>query len=502
MTRQHAFHPTPSDLVSRKFTAAVEHANRTWHLSVGGDPRPARSRTTYNVTTPITDEVVAQVPNGNADDVADAIGMAAVAANDWASRSARERGALVAKLADIVAENADEIAQLDCLNIGACISQMSRDVQASVDQLRMYGGLAMEQKGETIPASTNLHYTVRQPFGVVARITPFNHPAMFAATKIAAPLVAGNAVVLKPADIAPLSALRLGELFADALPAGVLSVVVGQGPQVPRALVRSPTVRRIGFIGSQATGRSIQTDAADTGVKYVSLELGGKNAMIVFPDADPGEAAAGAVRGMNFTWSGQSCGSNSRLLVHRDVADEVTSRVAELIDGLRIGMPFDPSSEVGTMASTAQYEKALSYIEVAQHEGAKVLSGGGRPDRFSVGRYVSPTLLGDVTPSMRVASEEVFGPVLSLLTFEDEADAVRIANGVEYGLTASVWTNDIRRAHRVAHALQAGYVWINGSAQHFLGTPFGGVKASGIGREESLDELLSYTESKAVHVLL
>jgi acyl-CoA reductase-like NAD-dependent aldehyde dehydrogenase len=379
---------------------------------------------------------------------------------------------------------------------------MGHDVQAAVDQLRMYAGLALEQKGSTIPASRNLHFTLREPVGVVARIIPFNHPAMFAATKIGAPLMAGNTVILKPADIAPLSALRIGELFADILPAGVLNVVVGSGPSVPQAIVRHPAVRRIGFIGSEATGRAIQKDAADSGVKYVSLELGGKNALIAFPDADVDEVARGAVAGMNFTWSGQSCGSTSRLLVHESIADDVVALVAKAMNAMRIGSPLAASTQVGTMASQAQYDKTMSYIKIAKDEGATVLAGGGHPEGLEEGLYVRPTLLGGVTPEMRIANEEVFGPVLSVLTFTDEDDAIRIANGVKYGLTASIWTNDIRRAHRVSRRVQAGYVWINGASQHFLGTPFGGVKASGVGREESLEELLSYTELKTVHVFL
>ena len=475
---------------------------RSWQMSIGGRLRPALSGAVYPVTSPVNGATIAHVPDGNADDVEAAVRAADQAAPAWAARTARERGDLVAELARVIEANLEELATLDCVDIGACISHLRNDVQSAADQLRMYAGLAMEQKGQTIPASNNLHYSVREPFGVIARIVPFNHPAMFAATKIGAPLVAGNTVILKPPEIAPLSALRLGELFADVLPDGVLSVVVGNGPEVPRAIVRHPAVRRIGFIGSEATGRSIQTDAASVGVKSVSLELGGKNALIAFADADVEEVSRGAVAGMNFTWSGQSCGSTSRLLVQESIAEEVTARVADILSTLRIGSPLDPNTQVGTMASQGQYDKALRYIELAKDEGAKVLAGGGHPDGLGNGLYVAPTLLGDVTPDMRIANEEVFGPVLSVLTFRDEDEAVRIANGVRYGLTAGVWTNDIRRAHRVAGRVQAGYVWVNGAGRHFLGTPFGGVKASGIGREECLEELLSYSDSKVVHVFL
>jgi acyl-CoA reductase-like NAD-dependent aldehyde dehydrogenase len=480
----------------------TELRSRDWRLLIGGELTPAADGAQYDDISPINKQLIARVPDAGPTDVDAAAAAAEAALPAWAELPPRERATMLFEMADALERNGAELAMLDSIDIGACLSTMGGDVQASIDQLRMYAGLALEQKGTTIPASRNLHFTLREPVGVVSRIIPFNHPAMFAATKIGAPLMAGNTVILKPADIAPLSALRIGELFGDILPAGVLNVVVGSGPAVPQAIVRHPAVRRIGFIGSEATGRAIQRDAADSGVKYVSLELGGKNALIAFPDADIEEVARGAVAGMNFTWSGQSCGSTSRLLVHESIADRVVALVASQMSAMRIGSPLAADTQVGTMASQAQYDKALRYIELAQAEGAAVLAGGGHPAGLDDGYYVQPTLLGGVTPEMTIANEEVFGPVLSVLTFTDEDDAVRIANGVKYGLTASIWTNDIRRAHRVSRRVQAGYVWINGSSQHFLGTPFGGVKASGVGREESLEELLSYTELKTVHVFL
>jgi 2-formylbenzoate dehydrogenase len=381
---------------------------------------------------------------------------------------------------------------------------MRGDVDAGLELMEMFADMALDLGGRTIPVSDNLHYTVQQPYGVVARIVAFNHPFFFAVAKVAAPLVAGNAVVLKAPDQTPLSALRMAELAAGVLPADLLVAVTGHGNVTGRALVRHPLVRRIGFIGSPPTGRAIQRDAAEVGVKNVSLELGGKNAQIVLPDADLDAAAAGAVQGMNFTWTaGQSCGSTSRLLLHESIADKVTAQVANLVGAIRVGHPLDERTQMGPLIDRAQYDKTLAAIESGTRSGARVLTGGGRPDTVGAqGWYVAPTVLDGVDPRSALAQNEVFGPVLSVLTFTDEDDAVRIANDVDYGLTASIWTNDVTCAHRMASAVEAGYVLVNSPSRHFWGLPFGGVKSSGVGREESSEELLSYTETKTTTVVL
>jgi acyl-CoA reductase-like NAD-dependent aldehyde dehydrogenase len=476
---------------------------RDWRLLVGGELRTAEDGRTFAEIDPFTTEVLANVPDATGADVDAAVEAADLALRTWRKLPVLQRAEYVYEFARVVEENGEELAFLDMVCTGSPISNARFDVKIAVEQIRMYANFALEMKGQTIPASTGLHYSIRQPVGIVAKIFPYNHPLMFSC-RFAAPLVAGCTVVVKPPETAPLSALRLGELVKDVFPPGVVNVVVGDGPDVPDRLVRHPKVRRIGFIGSEPTGRAIQKAAAESGVKHVTLELGGKNAMVVFEDADLDKAAVGAVNGMNFTWSGQSCGSNSRLLVQRTVADELTAKVTELVRARRIGDPMEEDSQQGTMINKAQYEKSLRYIGIAEDEGASIVLGGGRPEgpEFERGYFVAATVLTDVAPDMRIAQEEVFGPVLSIIPFDTEDEAITIANGVEYGLTASVWTRDIERALRVVDEFEAGYVWVNHSATHFPGTPYGGVKGSGVGgKEECLEELLSYTEEKVVNVV-
>ena len=303
------------------------------------------------------------------------------------------------------------------------------------------------------------------------------------------------------AEATPLSALLFADLIAEIFPAGVVNIVVGNGPGAPDAIVRHPKVRRIGFTGSEAVGRLIQRTAAEVAVKHVTLELGGKNALIAFPDADPIEVAAASIQGMNFTWSGQSCGSTSRLLIHESIADAVLAEVARLLKKREFISPLDPAAVQGTMVSRRQFDRAIGYIAGAIDLGAQVVTGGKRPD-VDRGLFIEPTFLDGVLPAWPIANEEVFGPVVCVIRWTDEAEAVKIANSVEFGLTGSVFTNDIRTAHRVARALETGFVWINGAGPHFQGVPYGGWKNSGVGREESLEELISYTQSKSINVML
>ena len=452
---------------------------------------------------PATLEPTGRVPAATARDIDRAVRSAAKAQIAWAARSVWERAAALRALATAIRARGPEILALEARDTGNTIGKLQADVQIAAGYLEYFAGLASELKGETIPATASgLHLTLREPFGVVARIVPFNHPFMFAAAHLAAPLMAGNAVVVKTPETSPLTGSILAELCHATLPPGLVNIVHGFGMPAGDALIRHPLVRRIGFTGSVATGLAIQRAAAESGVKHVTLELGGKNPFIVFPDADLDRVVEMAVAGMNFSWAGQSCGSTSRLLLHESVHDLVVERVAARMKSLRLGSPLDAASEMGPVNSARHRERIMALIDSARREGARLVTGGGRPvgEGFAKGYWIEPTLFADVTPAMRIAREEAFGPVVCAQRFTSEEEAIAIANGTDFGLTAAVWTRDLPRALRMVRAVQAGTVWINTAGQHFVGTPFGGWKDSGLGGEECLDELLSYSQVKAVHV--
>jgi betaine-aldehyde dehydrogenase len=465
-----------------------------WHRPQGG------YLDTFN---PATGESLGPAAEANSADVDAAVRAAQQGFAVWRGMKPLERAGLLKKVAQVLRENAFELAMLDAANCGNPICEMQRDALIAAAQIDYYAGLATEVKGETLPMGDGiLNYTLREPYGVCARIVAYNHPIMFTAAKMAPPLIAGNAVVMKPPYQAPLSSYRMMELIDGILPPGVLNILSG-GVECGQALVNHPDVPRLALIGSVPTGRAIARAGAER-LKHVTLELGGKNACIIYPDADMDKAIPAAVNGMNFTWCGQSCGSTSRLFVHESIHDKVVEGMLKAIRHYQPGIPTDMATTMGCIVSQQQHEKIMAYIALGKAEGATLAYGGERPSdpALAKGWFVQPTVFTNVTQNMRLANEEVFGPVLSVIKWRDEAQMIEQVNAVEYGLTASIWTQNLATAHRTAAQVQAGFVWVNHVGSHFIGASFGGYKQSGIGREEGFDELLTYTQHKNVHVVL
>jgi len=456
------------------------------------------------VKNPADGSSLGDVEEATAEDIDRAVDAARKAQPAWRAMAPTQRAAAVRQMAQKVRDHAEELALLDALDCGNPRSAMVGDMQIGAQLMDYFAGLATELKGETIPtAEGQLNYVLREPLGVVARIVPFNHPGMFVCAKIAAPLIAGNSVIIKPSEHTPLSALKLAELFHGLLPAGVLNIVNGQ-VEAGVSLSEHEQVDNISLVGSIQTGKAVCRAAANT-LKSTLMELGGKNAMLVFPDANLKKAAASAVHGMNFGWTaGQSCGSTSRLFLHESIYNEVLEQIVEQVDTIRMGLPEKIETEMGCLSSKAQFDKVMDYIRMGQSEGARLVAGGIRPDdpALAKGYFVRPTVFADVSTNMRIAREEIFGPVLSVIPWSDEQSVLAMANELEYGLTASVWTKDLARAHITATKLEVGYVWINGSSAHIPGAPFGGSKQSGLGREECLEELHAFTQTKNVNVTL
>jgi aldehyde dehydrogenase (NAD+)/betaine-aldehyde dehydrogenase len=474
-------------------------------MLIGGELVESASGIWDESVNPSDESIIGRVPAGTKADVDRAVAAARAAWRAWADKSPKERGEIMRAFGEKIRERSAEILKIEVADTGNTITPMRGDVGHAVDSLNYYAGIAHELKGETIPATPNhMHLTVREPFGVVARIVPFNHPLMFAVARTAAALASGNAVIVKPPETSPLSAMVLAEIARDALPAGIFNILTGSGATVGDAIVRHPQIKRIAFIGSVGTGLAIQRAAAEVCVKHVTLELGGKNPMIVFPDNDPDEIAQAAVKGMNFTWQGQSCGSTSRLMIHDDIYDAVLERVTRIVAQLRVGDPMREDSDMGPLNSIGQYRKVMGYIDSGRKEGARLITGGNRPDgqMFEKGYWVRPTVFADVDPKMRIWREEIFGPVLAVSRWKSLDEAIALANGVEYGLTAAIWTRDIKNALNTARRINAGHIWINGVGPHYLGVPYGGMKNSGVGREEGIEEMLSYTETKVLNIIL
>ncbi|MDC1240952.1 aldehyde dehydrogenase family protein [Litorivicinus sp.] len=470
-------------------------------MLINGELVESVSGQRFDSLNPATEEIIGSAPLANVDDVDIAFKAAERAQAEWSETDMGHRIKVMTAFAEALEARTDEIAELEVRDTGNTIKPMRQDVVTAADRIRLYAGLGYELKGETIPATASgLHITMREPYGVVGRIIPFNHPIGFAASRLAPALIAGNAILIKPPEQSPLSACILAEICKDHFPPGLVNILTGEGA-TGDAIVRHPGIKRIAFIGSVPTGMKIQHSASEVAVKNISLELGGKNPLIACPDADVDQVATAAIRGMNFAWQGQSCGSTSRILLHESLHDAVVEKMVAKLESMSIGNPLDPAIDMGPMNSRKQYDRVMSLIETAKFEGAECLVGGGRPQgkAYEKGYWIQPTLFRGVNTDMTIAKTEVFGPVVSIFKWTHIEDAIRIANDVEYGLTAAIYTQDFEAAMYLSKKVNVGYVWINGTNTHFRNVPYGGFKNSGIGREEGLDELLSYTELKAIN---
>ncbi len=491
-------------LITREFSQAGPIQPRLpdhRSLYYGGAWHEPSAGATAPVISPGNGAPLGEVAEASATDIDRAVAAARDGFREWRAVKPAERAKILCRMAQIVRDNALELAAIDAADCGNPVKAMLGDADIASAQIDFFAGLVTEMKGASVPMGPGVvNFSVREPLGVVAKILPFNHPFMFCAAKSAAALAAGNSVVIKPPEQAPLSSLRFAELVDGLMPPGTFNVVPG-GRDAGAALASHPRVAMVSLIGSVPTGRAVMRAAAET-IKPVFMELGGKNALIAFDDADPAEVAAAMVAGMNFAWCGQSCGSTSRAFIHEAIYEEVVARLPQACSAFRPGNPLDPETTMGALASKSQYERVLDFIASANAEGGRLVCGGSMPsDRgLSEGFFIEPTIFADVTPTMRIAHEEIFGPVLAVAPWRDEAAMIEAVNAVDYGLTCSIWTDDLHRAHRTASAVEAGYVWVNEVSKHFLGAPFGGVKQSGFAREECLGELLFYTQEKNIHI--
>ncbi|HUL71416.1 MAG TPA: aldehyde dehydrogenase family protein [Gemmatimonadales bacterium] len=471
-------------------------------LFIGNEFSPAHSGAKLSVINPATEEVLAPVASAGAEDIDRAVRSARTCfeSDTWRKLSARKRGALLQKAADLMEARLNELAELETRQNGKPLFESKIDVVASVDTLRYYAGWADKIAGETLPVEGPFFaYTRPEPVGVVGAIVPWNFPLNLATWKVAPAVAVGCTVVLKPAPETPFTALALGEIFREAgFPPGVLNVVPGDGPTAGGGLVRHPEVDKIAFTGSTVVGQQVMREAAGT-LKRITLELGGKSPNLIFADADLAAAVKGAHNGI-FYGKGEVCAAGSRLLVERSVKDQVVQQLVERARKLTPGDPFAKETRLGAIASQKQQKRVLGYIEKGRSEGARLLVGGKPAQVNGRGFFVEATVFDDVTPEMTIAQEEIFGPVLAVLPFETTEEAIRIANQSLYGLAAGLWTRDVAKAHRVAHAIRAGTVWINSYNVYDPVAPFGGYKQSGFGRDLGRHALENYTETKTVWV--
>jgi aldehyde dehydrogenase (NAD+) len=471
-------------------------------LFIGGEFVDSLDGRTFQVFNPHDGSKLADVAEARPADVDRAVGVARAAFPPWRAMEASERGRLLLKLADAIEAHADGLARLETMDTGHPIRDSSRlDVPRTAATFRYFGGMADKLQGTVVPVEPGfLNYVLRRPVGVVGQIVPWNFPLMFTSWKMGPALAAGNTVVFKPAELTPLSSLRLAELMVEiGFPPGVVNMVPGFGEVAGAHLAAHPAVQKIAFTGSTEVGRRI-VGASAGNLKRVQLELGGKGANVVFDDADLTAAVNGSAFAI-FHNQGQACIAGSRLLLHEPIADEFVDRFVALARSIRIGDPLDPQTEMGPLTSPEHRDRVMGYVKIALDEGGEVLTGGKAPDdpALQAGCYVEPTVVRAGLED-RVCREEVFGPFVTVTTFRDEAEALRIANATDYGLGGGLWTRDLQRAHRVAQAMESGMVWINSYKRVNPGSPFGGIRNSGYGREMGFEAMQEYTESRSVWV--
>lgn len=479
---------------------------RHYRMLVGGEWIEASSGETFETVDPYTGRTWATIPEATEHDVDQAVKAAQRALEGpWGQMTGMERARLIRRLAEEIAAHAEELAVTETIDNGKVIREMLGQLKNLPEWYYYFAGAADKIQGETIPGSipNYLIYTLREPVGVVGAITPWNSPLLVTSYKLAPALAAGCTFVLKPAEQTSASALDFGKLFeAAGFPPGVFNVVTGHGPTTGSALVHNPGTNKVVFTGSTATGRLVMKGASDH-LAAVTLELGGKSPNIVFADANLEAAANGAIAGI-FAAAGQTCVAGSRLLVQRDVHDELIDRVVAKARAIQLGDPLLQETEMGPIAFKEQWEKIKSYVAIGENEGATLAYGGKIPDRSDLqeGFFLEPTVFTGVDNQMRVAREEIFGPVLTVIPFDDEEKALEIANDTNYGLAAGVWTSNLQRGHRMAKALQAGTVWLNSYRNIGFNVPFGGYKESGVGRENGLEAIHDFTQVKSVWVEL
>ncbi len=472
-------------------------------MLINGELRESESTSRIPVYDPSTEEVIAEIPDATAGDVDSAIAAARRAFDEdgWPQSTAQERGRVLFRIADKIRTEAAVLAELESRNTGKPIVEAEFDIADTATCFEYYGGLATKISGTVNPVPDNaLSLSLKEPVGVAGQIIPWNYPLLMAAWKLAPALAAGCTCVLKPAEQTPLTALKLaGWLSECGVPAGVVNVVTGLGETVGAHIVAHPQVDKIAFTGSAAVGKIIMKSAADT-LKRVTLELGGKSPNIFFADADFEAAIDGALFGV-FINQGEVCSAGSRVLVQRSIYPKFVEAMTEKARGIKLGAPLDRATKMGPLVSREQFERVRQYQSIGKSE-AKVAIGGGQPKSFARGYYVEPTIFYDVDNSARIAREEIFGPIAAVIPFDDEADAVKIANDSPFGLAAAVWSRDIYRALRMVKAIRAGIVWVNHMQPTYVEAPWGGYKQSGFGRELGLHGIDEYLETKQVHINL